>query len=61
MKMNRIGKVEQADGRSGGGRQSRAGGYHKLLKRLKARMERRRAAQDPECLPAYNRYRGYET
>ncbi len=49
-------KIEQADGSS-----SRKGGYHASLKKVKNRVERRRAKYDPECLPAYRRYRGYET
>lgn len=45
--------VEQADGYSGSK-------YHRLLKRVKRRKERRRAKADPECLPGYGRYYGYE-
>jgi hypothetical protein len=49
-------KVMQADGRS-----RRAGGGHQFLKKQKARAERRRARQNPECVPGYGRYKGYET
>jgi len=47
-------KGEQADGASGGH-------YHRFLKKYKLRIERRRAKRNPECLPAYRKYRGYET
>lgn len=30
------------------------------VKARKHRTERRRAKQDPECLPCYRKYRGYE-
>lgn len=33
---------------------------HKWDKRMKHRSERRRAKRDVECVPAYNRYRGWE-
>ena len=33
----------------------------KIVKRWKARSERRAAKADPECLPTYRRYRGYLT
>lgn len=46
-------KVEQADGYSGGN-------YHKFIKRRKIRLERRKAKVNPECLPTYGKYRGYE-
>ena len=49
-------KVEQADGPS-----EKHRGYHAFLKRRKVRIERRRAKHDVECIPAYNRFRGYET
>lgn len=49
-------KVEQADGVN-----RHRNGYHTFLKRRKARAERRRARRDPEVIPAYGRYRGYET
>jgi len=52
----KIAQVEQADGHSKHG-----GAYHQFIKRRKRRNERRRAKQDPECLPAYNRFRRYET
>lgn len=48
--------VEQADGKS-----KRANGYHKHLKRQKVKAERRRAKADPECQPAYRKYKGWET
>jgi hypothetical protein len=48
--------VEQADGRWQRNRL-----YHKLLKRMKIRVERRRARRNPECQPAYGRYNGFET
>jgi len=48
--------VEQADGES-----KRSGDYHQHLKKRKARLERRRAKQDPEAPPGYGRYRGWET
>lgn len=47
--------VEQADGKS-----KRSNMYHSLLKRQKARAERRRAKADPECQPAYRKYKGWE-
>ena len=53
--MKRIGKVEQADGRS-----RRAGGHHAFLKKRKARIERRRAKSNPETPPGYGRYQGWE-
>lgn len=43
---------EQADGPSGK--------WHSYLKKLKRRTERRRAKRNPECIPAYKKYRGYE-
>lgn len=49
-----MGMVEQADGSSGGK-------YHKFLKVQKRRIERRRAKKNPECVPAYKKYSGYET
>lgn len=45
-------KCEQADGSSGK--------YHTCLKVKKRRLERRRAKQNPEVVPTYGRYRGYE-
>lgn len=33
---------------------------HKQGKVLQHRQERRRANRDPECLPLYRRYRGWE-
>lgn len=52
MKMN---KVEQADGKGWGAR-GRA-----YLKKRKRRLERRRANADPECQPAYTKYKGWLT
>lgn len=46
--------IEQADGKSGSN-------YHRWLKRAKARSERRRAKQNPEAVPGYGRYAGWET
>jgi hypothetical protein len=47
-------KGEQADGASGGN-------YHRFLKKQKLRNERHRAKRNPECVPTYRKYRGYET
>jgi len=33
---------------------------HKIDKLFKARKERRRARRDPECVPMYRRYFGWE-
>lgn len=33
---------------------------HKKHKKRKLRTERRRAKKDPECLPEYRRYNGWE-
>lgn len=44
---------EQADGSS-------KSKYHGFLKRAKRRLERRRARHNPECIPGYGRYTGYE-
>lgn len=46
----------QADGRS-----RRAGSSHGALKVAKRRAERRKANRNPESIPSYGRYRGYET
>jgi hypothetical protein len=46
--------VEQADGYSGKN-------HHRFLKKLKLRIERRRAKRNPECQPAYRKYRGLST
>lgn len=43
-----------ADGASGGK-------FHRFIKKLKRRVERRKAKRDPECTPTYGRYDGYET
>ena len=53
--MNRERKVkcEQADGYSGGN-------WHRFLKIKKRRYERRKAKHNPDCVPTYGRYRGYE-
>lgn len=53
MHMDRVPMIEQADGYSG----SR---YHRFLKKYKNRIERRRAKRNPECVPCYRLYRGYE-
>jgi hypothetical protein len=50
------GMTAQADGRRG-----RARGYHQYLKKQKAKVERRRAKKDPECVPMYGKYLGWET
>ena len=47
-------KCEQADGASGGH-------YHRFIKKHKLRIERRRAKRNPECIPTYRKYSGYET
>ena len=52
MHMDRA-KGEMADGYSGGR-------YHRWLKKYKNRIERRRAKRNPECVPGYGFYRGYE-
>lgn len=44
---------EKADGDSGN--------YHRFIKRLKNRLERRKAKHNPECLPSYGKYRGWES
>jgi hypothetical protein len=58
-----MGPMEQADGDSRGRKRNgkRLDGYHRYLKRAKARIERRRAHIDPECQPYYGKYRGWET
>lgn len=35
--------------------------YHRFIKDQKRRLERRRAKLDPDCVPGYGRYSGYET
>lgn len=52
----RLPTIEKADGRS-----KRGDAYHQFLKRRKNRSERRRARENPECIPAYGRYKGWET
>ena len=49
-------KVECADGKS-----RRAGSWHKFLKRMKNRSERRREKRDAECHPGYGKYSGWQT
>ena len=49
-------KIEQADGSSAG-----SGKYHRFLKVQKRRIERHRAKHNPECIPGYGKYSGYET
>lgn len=44
-------KSEQADGHGKG---------RTYLKKLKVRVERRRAKRDPEIQPRYGKYRGYQ-
>lgn len=60
-----VGLCEKADGTSHVGASYRHCGhnpsYHRFLKRAKNRAERRRAKQDPECVPGYGRYHGWET
>jgi hypothetical protein len=46
-------KGKAADGYSGGN-------YHRFLKKYKLRIERRKAKRNPECIPAYRKYYGYE-
>lgn len=46
-------KCEQADGYSGRS-------YHRFLKIRKRRLERHKAKRNPECLPTYGKYSGYE-
>lgn len=53
--MARVSKVEQADGKGQGYR------GRKYLKVRKARLERRRAKADPDCQPAYTKYKGWYT
>lgn len=47
----KIAAVEMAD--------SHSSSVNRFLKRLKNRKERQRARINPECIPAYGRYRGY--
>jgi hypothetical protein len=55
--MNRKGKLyEQQDGRS----KDRRSKVAKRARRLKHKTERQKARNDPEAMPAYNRYRGQE-
>ena len=44
----------QADGPSGNK-------FHKFTKIHKRRIERRRAKHDPQAVPGYGKYRGWET
>lgn len=48
--------VNQADGQS-----SRSGGSHQYLKKRTARLNRRAAKIDPECVIFYKAFKGYET
>ena len=48
--------TEQADGKS-----KRGNGYHQYLKKRKAKLERRKANQDPGSSPSYGKYKGWET
>ena len=48
--------VERADGKS-----HNRGSGHGYLKQRQRRRERRRAKREPECVPAYGKYVGYET
>jgi hypothetical protein len=50
-----MGMGEQADG-NGWNMRSR-----KFVKRIKRRIERRKAKRNPECLPTYTKYSGYLT
>lgn len=52
----RLGRGEQADFRH-----ARANSYHKFIKVQKRRSERRRSKVDPECPPAYTKYKGWES
>ena len=44
---------EKADGYSGGK-------FHRFLKRMKNRLERRRAKRNPVCVPGYKKHNGWE-
>jgi len=46
---------EQADGGS-----SRECSYHRFIKKAKNRLERRRARENPDCIPGYGKYTSYE-
>lgn len=46
-------KCWQADGYSGTN-------LHRRLKLRKRRLERHKAKQNPECVPTYGKYKGYE-
>ena len=49
-------KVEQVcKGAGGSGTQ-----YRRRLKKIKIRIERHAANRDPEVIPAYGKFRGYE-
>jgi hypothetical protein len=52
---------EKADLKACWGKRNRRGNYHKFIKKLKNKLERHRANADPECQPAYGRYRGWES
>jgi len=51
----KISKVEQADGKGWNDRR------RKWLKVRKRRLERRRAKHEPDCQPAYTKYKGWNT
>ena len=63
MEDNKIPRIECADGGAWLGKRGvpSKSSYHTYLKRQKNRAERRRARRDPECVPAYGLYAGYET
>lgn len=48
--------INQADNRNNKGSR-----YHRYLKIAKVRLERRRAKRNPQCLPTYRKYDGYES
>ena len=50
-----IEKIKMSSGRG----KSRSG-TERFLKKSKNRVERRRAKQNPECTPQYNRYAGWQ-
>ena len=58
--MKTIKAVEKADLNKFGKRRDRFKG-RRYLKKRKTRMERREANRDPETLPTYGRYRGWES
>ncbi len=50
--------VEKLDGHLFG--KGRAGGYRQYTKTRNARLNRRRANRDPEVIPTYRKYKGWE-